>query len=126
MHPNWNALVTAGDPVEFFGIIPFTLTTYTSTVIPIIIVVLVQSYVERFLEKWIPQAVKLVFVPMLIFLIMGPLALAVLGPIGSILGNYLADFFTFLSTTAAWAPAVLIGGFYQLWLCLDYTMELRH
>src|SRR5699024_1368583 len=64
MHPNWNALVTAGDPVEFFGIIPFTLTTYTSTVIPIIIVVLVQSYVERFLEKWIPQAVKLVFVPM--------------------------------------------------------------
>ena len=42
---------------------------------------------------------------------MGPLALAVLGPIGSILGNYLADFFTFLSTTAAWAPAVLIGGF---------------
>lgn len=111
MHPNWNALVTAGDPVEFFGIIPFTLTTYTSTVIPIIIVVLVQSYVERFLEKWIPQAVKLVFVPMLTFLIMGPLALAVLGPIGSILGNYLADFFTFLSTTAAWAPAVLIGGF---------------
>ena len=79
MHPNWNALVTAGDPVEFFGIIPFTLTTYTSTVIPIIIVVLVQSYVERFLEKWIPQAVKLVFVPMLTFLIMGPLALAVLG-----------------------------------------------
>lgn len=51
MHPNWNALVTAGDPVEFFGIIPFTLTTYTSTVIPIIIVVLVQSYVERFLEN---------------------------------------------------------------------------
>ena len=111
MHPNWNALVTTGDPIEFFGIIPFTLTTYTSTVIPIIIVVLIQSYVERFLEKWIPQAVKLVFVPMLTFLIMGPLALAVLGPIGSILGNYLADFFTFLSTTAAWAPAVLIGGF---------------
>lgn len=111
MHPNWNALVTAGDPVEFFGIIPFTLTTYTSTVIPIIIVVLVQSYVEGFLEKWIPQAVKLVFIPMLTFLIMGPLALAVLGPIGSILGNYLAEFFTFLSTSAAWALAVLIGGF---------------
>ncbi|WP_296879531.1 glucose PTS transporter subunit IIA, partial [Thomasclavelia sp.] len=68
------------------------------------------SYVEGFLEKWIPQSVKLVFVPMLTFLIMGPLALAVLGPIGAIVGDYLAVFFTFLSTNAAWAPAVLIGG----------------
>lgn len=110
MHPNWSALVTAGDPVNFFGVIPFTLTSYTSTVIPIILVVLVQSYVEGFLEKWIPQSVKLVFVPMLTFLIMGPLALAVLGPIGAIVGDYLAVFFTFLSTNAAWAPAVLIGG----------------
>lgn len=111
MHPNWNALVSAGKAVKLFEVIPFTLTTYTSTVIPVILVVLVQSYIEKYLEKWIPQAVKLVFVPMLTFLIMGPLALAVLGPIGSVLGGYLATFFKFLSTTAAWAPAVLIGGF---------------
>lgn len=111
MHPNWNALVSAGKAVKLFEVIPFTLTTYTSTVIPIILVILVQSYVEKYLEKWIPQAVKLVFVPMHTFLIMGPLALAVLGPIGSIVGGYLATFFKFLSTTAAWAPAVLIGGF---------------
>lgn len=111
MHPNWNALVSAGKAVKLFEVIPFTLTTYTSTVIPVILVVLVQSYIEKYLEKWIPQAVKLVFVPMLTFLIMGPLALAVLGPIGSVLGGYLATFFKFLSTTAAWTPAVLIGGF---------------
>lgn len=111
MHPNWNALVSAGKAVKLFEVIPFTLTTYTSTVIPVILVVLVQSYIEKYLEKWIPQAVKLVFVPMLTFLIMGPLALAVLGPIGSVLGGYLATFFKFLSTTAAWAPAVLIGVF---------------
>lgn len=111
MHPNWNALVSAGKAVKLFEVIPSTLTTYTSTVIPVILVVLVQSYIEKYLEKWIPQAVKLVFVPMLTFLIMGPLALAVLGPIGSVLGGYLATFFKFLSTTAAWAPAVLIGGF---------------
>lgn len=111
MHPNWNALVSAGKAVKLFEVIPFTLTTYTSTVIPVILVILVQSYIEKYLEKWIPQAVKLVFVPMLTFLIMGPLALVVLGPIGSVLGGYLATFFKFLSTTAAWAPAVLIGGF---------------
>lgn len=114
MHPNWGTLVTAGDPVRFFDVIPFSLTSYTSSVIPIILVILVQSYVEKRLNKWIPQSVKLVFVPMLTFLVMGTLALSVLGPIGSILGGYLAIFFNFLSTNAAWAPALIIGAFLPL------------
>lgn len=110
LHPTWSALVTAGDPVKFFDVIPFTLANYASSVIPVILVIFVQSYVERLLKKWIPKAVELVFVPMLTFLIMGTLAFSVLGPIGTILGGYLATFFTFLSETAAWAPAVLVGG----------------
>lgn len=111
MHPNWGALVTAGDPVRFFEIIPFTLATYTGSVIPILLVIFVQSYVEKFLNRVIPKFVELVFVPMLTFLVMGTLAFSVLGPIGGILGGYLASFFTFLSVNASWVPAVLIGGF---------------
>lgn len=111
MHPNWGALVTAGDPVRFFEIIPFTLATYTGSVIPILLVIFAQSYVEKFLNRVIPKSVELVFVPMLTFLVMGTLAFSILGPIGSILGGYLATFFTFLSANASWVPAVLIGGF---------------
>lgn len=111
LHPNWSALVEAGDPVRFFGVIPFTLATYTSSVIPIVLIVFVQSYVEKWLNKHVPKAVNLVFVPMLTFLIMGTLAFSVLGPIGAIVGDYLADFFNFLSTNASWAPALIIGGF---------------
>ncbi|MBP1047783.1 PTS glucose transporter subunit IIA [Enterococcus sp. BWM-S5] len=111
MHPNWGALVTAGDPVQFFDIVPFTLATYTGSVIPILLVIFVQSYVEKFLNRVIPKSVELVFVPMLTFLVMGTLAFSVLGPIGSIIGGYLAAFFTFLSVNASWVPAVLIGGF---------------
>lgn len=111
MHPNWGALVTAGDPVRFFEIIPFTLATYTGSVIPILLVIFAQSYVEKFLNRVIPKSVELVFVPMLTFLVMGTLAFSILGPIGSILGGYLATFFTFLSVNASWVPAVLIGGF---------------
>lgn len=111
MHPNWGALVIAGDPVKFFEIIPFTLATYTGSVIPILLVIFVQSYVEKFLNRVIPKSVELVFVPMLTFLVMGTLAFSVLGPIGSIIGGYLATFFTFLSINASWVPAVLIGGF---------------
>ncbi len=114
LHPNWGLMVSAGEAVNFFNVIPFTLATYTGSVIPIILVVLVQSYVERFLDRIIPKSVKLVFVPMLTFLVMGTLALAVLGPIGTIIGGYLAIFFTFLSTNASWAPSLLIGGFLPL------------
>ncbi|MCA5011529.1 MULTISPECIES: beta-glucoside-specific PTS transporter subunit IIABC [unclassified Enterococcus] len=111
MHPNWGALVTAGEPVTFFGFIPFTLANYTGSVIPILIIIFAQSYIEKFLGKIIPKSVELVFVPMLTFLIMGTLAFSILGPIGSVLGGYLATFFTFLSINASWVPAVLIGGF---------------
>ena len=109
-HPNWAALVSAGEPVSFFGIIPFYLVAYTSTVIPVILVIVVQSFVEKALNKIIPKAVNLVFVPMFTFLIMGVLALSVLGPVGEYAGEGLAVVFGWLSTNASWAPAVLIGG----------------
>lgn len=109
LHPNWTTLVAANEAVHFFDIIPFTLANYGSSVIPIILIIFVQSFVEKQLKKWIPKAVELVFVPMFTFLIMGTLAFSILGPIGAVLGNYLGVFFTFLSESAAWAPAVLVG-----------------
>ena len=110
LHPNWSAFVAAAEPVNFFEVIPFTLASYGSSVIPIILVVFVQSFVEKWLNKHIPASVNLVFVPMLTFLVMGTLAFSVLGPIGYVVGEWLSIFFTFLAENAAWVPAVLIGG----------------
>ena len=110
LHPSWSAFVSAAEPVSFFEVIPFTLASYGSSVIPIILIVFVQSFVEKWLNKHIPASVNLVFVPMLTFLVMGTLAFSVLGPIGYIVGEWLSVFFTFLAENAAWVPAVLIGG----------------
>ncbi len=114
IHPNWLGMVAAGESVHFFGIIPFRLVGYASSVIPIILVILVQARIEKALNKVIPKAVNMIFVPMLTFLIMGTLALSLLGPIGNFIGSYLAIFFDFLSVNASWAPAVLIGTFLPL------------
>lgn len=76
---------------------------YTSTVIPVILVIVVQSFVEKTLNKIIPKAVNLVFVPMFTFLIMGTLALSVLGTV---------DFFSFSyysSSTATNDPTVPVA-----------------
>lgn len=110
VNPMWLSFVTAGKPVNLFNVIPFHLVNYAYSVIPIILIVFVQSYIEHFLNKLIPKAIELVFVPMLTLLIMGILALSVLGPIGDILGGYLSQFFTYLSVNASWAPALLVGG----------------
>lgn len=114
LHPNWTALVTAGKAVHFFGVIPFSLVSYASSVIPIILVILVQAKIEKALNKVIPKSVNMIFVPMLTFLIMGTLALSILGPIGNIVGSYLALVFEFLSKNASWAPAVIVGTFLPL------------
>lgn len=113
-HANWMALVAADEPVKFFGVIPFYLVSYTSTVIPVILVIIVQSFVEKWLNKVIPKAVNLVFVPMFTFLIMGTLVLSVLGPVGDYVGEGLALVFDWLSTNASWAPAALIGGLFPV------------
>ena len=110
LHPNWIQFVATGEPIQFFGVIPFTLATYTSSVIPAILITFVQSYIEKFFNWTIPKSIELVFVPMLTLLVMGTLAFSVLGPIGAIVGNYLAAFFTYLAENVSWLPPVLIGG----------------
>lgn len=110
VNPTWLQFVTSNRAVRLFDIVPFHLVNYAYSVIPIILIVFVQSYVEKALNKIIPKTVELVFVPMLTLLIMGVLSLAMLGPIGDICGQYLGNFFTFLSENVSWAPALIIGG----------------
>lgn len=61
MHPTWTGLVAAGDPVRFFELMRFQLVSYGSRVIPIILIIFVQSCLERWLNKEIPKSVNLVY-----------------------------------------------------------------
>ncbi len=110
LHPTWTGMVTAGKAVNFFDVIPFQLVNYGNSVIPIIMIIFVQAYLERWFNKVMSKSVNLVFVPMLVLIIMGTLSFAVIGPLGNIVGQYLAGVFNFLAHNAAWAPALLVGG----------------
>ncbi|MBQ1533987.1 MAG: PTS transporter subunit EIIC [Erysipelotrichaceae bacterium] len=63
---------------------------YTSTIIPVIVCVFVQSYVEKLLNKIIPKNIRFVLVPTLEILIMAPLGLLVLAPISHRLSSAFA------------------------------------
>ncbi|BDH56559.1 PTS transporter subunit EIIC [Tsukamurella sp. PLM1] len=109
LHPTWVQMVADKKDVRLFEIFPVTLATYGSTVIPIILIIFVQAYFERWLDRVVPNAIKLVIVPMAVFLVMGILAFTVLSPIGTVMGGWLASFFTFLTHSAPWAPPVIVG-----------------
>lgn len=108
LHPNFIALVAAGEPVSLFSM-PVRLVSYGASVIPIMLIVICQSYIEKFFNKIIPNAVKIVFVPMLTILLTGVIALVVVGPLGSYAGELIAAGFNAIRAVAPWAPAVIIG-----------------
>ncbi len=69
--------------IHFLGL-PVTQTSYNGTVVPIILTVWVMSYIEKFIDKILPEVVVHLFRPLLIVLFMTPIALIVTGPAGAI------------------------------------------
>lgn len=113
LHPTFTGLVTAGSPVDIFGL-PIRLTSYNATVIPIILIVWVGSYVEKFASKILPEVIKYVFRPLIVMVVMIPLSLCVLGPIGAYAGDALNAFMNMIDATVPWLLPVLVGTFAPL------------
>lgn len=108
LHPNWTALVNAAEPVSFFGL-PVTLYNYSSSVLPIILTILFMSFVERFAEKVSPNVVKAVLQPLLTLGITAPVALIVIGPLGSFIGGIFATVLSFLDTNVPILVPTIVG-----------------
>lgn len=108
LHPSYTALNT-GDPVTFMGI-PVKMATYSASVVPILLIVWIQSYVEKFATKISPNCMRIFLAPMITLTIMTPLALCGLGPIGAIVGDYMASGFAWLNATVPWLAPCLMGG----------------
>ncbi|MDO5410558.1 MAG: beta-glucoside-specific PTS transporter subunit IIABC [Lachnospiraceae bacterium] len=96
LHPNFVAMVSAEAPITFIGL-PVTKVGYSYSVIPVILMVWIMSYIEKLVDRITPRIVKLILNPTLVILISAPIALIVVGPLGSIIGNGLAVVIDFLS-----------------------------
>ena len=110
LHPNLSALSADADVVSVLGL-PVRIATYSSSVIPIIMIVFVLAYVEKFVEKITPSIIKFIAKPVLTILIMSPIALVVLGPLGSIIGDGLVSVLLAIEGIAPWVLPTVIGAF---------------
>ena len=113
-YPEIVALMGEERVISLFGM-AITKATYTSSVIPIIIAVWVLSYVERFLNKVVPEVIKTIMVPTFILLIMVPSTLLLFGPIGIYIGNGVNFVYQQLMSFSPILCGAFIGG---LWCVL--------
>ncbi|WP_068503011.1 beta-glucoside-specific PTS transporter subunit IIABC [Paenibacillus kribbensis] len=97
------------EPISFMGM-PVGLVNYSSTVIPIILSVWILSYVYRLIDRFMPTVVKSIFTPTLALLIMIPIELIVIGPMGSYLGVSLANGVSWLFEHVGFLAGMLLGG----------------
>lgn len=101
---------TGIDKIDFLGL-PILLVKYTSTVIPIILSVWLLSYVYKFVEKIVPDLLKVLLVPMITLLIMVPVQLIAIGPFGSYVGTWIAEGLNILFAKSGIVAGALLGFF---------------
>lgn len=124
MHPTLVSMADTGvQGFTVFGI-PCLLQNYGSTVIPIILNVWVMSYIEKFFNTRLPHSIRNVFAPAFTIAIMLPIALCVLGPLGSYLGTYVVGFLLGLGDYAGFIATALIAGLYPLLIMTGMHMML--
>lgn len=112
LHPTFVNLANEGASFDVYGI-PCAPQNYGSTILPILLTVWVMSYVEAFLKKHIPDAVKIMLVPTLTTAIMLPIALCVCGPIGGFLGNYICAAVIWFGNHFGFLGAAVIGALWE-------------
>lgn len=109
MEPNFTALAGAEDPLTLFGL-PLTVITYSSMIIPALIIVPIQAQLGKLLKRFIPKSIQLLFVPLITIFVMVVLSVLVIGPASSELSNLIGKASNWLNDTNAVLFGILVGG----------------
>ena len=106
--------------LDFLGI-PIPTNDYSSTVVPIVLGVVFMYFVDRGLQKIIPDVTKLFLKPLLTMIIVVPVELIILGPAGSMMGYALSDAVTWLMDNVAFIATPILAALnpYFVMLGLD-------
>ncbi|GAB6109821.1 beta-glucoside-specific PTS transporter subunit IIABC [Fusibacter bizertensis] len=102
-----------GEALSFLGLnVPML--NYSSSVIPIILGVLLLSYVDRMFKKIIPEMFNFVFIPMLTLGVTLPITLIALAPLGNYASVYFANGINWLFLNMAPVAGLIYTGLMPL------------
>lgn len=90
--------------------------SYTESVIPIILSVIVLSYLEKLLKKIIPEILQIILVPGLSLIIMLPVMLTVVGPIGAYIGYGMQWLYSTVMGISPLLGGAVVGGLWGVFV----------
>lgn len=114
LHPGFINLMdmakSSGENIHFLSIIPVVTNNYSYSVIPIILGVWALSYVEPLVDKITPAMTKNFLKPLLVMLIIMPITIIILGPLGAIFGDLLSKIiYKFYDIFGFFAVGIIAG-----------------
>lgn len=104
--------VADGETIRIF-FANMTEITYTSSVLPPLILVALLAKFEKFLKKHLPEVIRQLFTPLICIAVMVPLTIMIVGPVIQGISNGVAAGYNWLY---AWAPVLagaVVGGLWQ-------------
>ena len=116
IHPALQNAWTQGtgyETIKVLGLIDMPLLGYQGTVLPILIVIFVMSYIEKGTRKIVPELLDILLTPLITVLVTGFLALAVIGPAANFIGAGISTFLTFAIDKLGIIAGLLFGGAYS-------------
>ncbi len=110
LYPTMTAgLAEGAAPMVFLGL-PIPFVKYASSSIPIILAVLVLSFVYPLVDKVIPKVLRLVFTPLFVLIIMVPLSLIGIAPLANYISKILVMIVRFLYDLSPIVAGAIVGG----------------
>lgn len=111
MYPSLLDAAKLGEVTQFsFMGLPVPVINYSATVIPIILSVWALSYINKYVDQYMPNVLRTVFTPTLTLFIAIPFALIATGPLGAYVGSLLASFIELLFNLSPILAGVVVGG----------------
>lgn len=98
-----------GMPCTYLFGLPVICATYTSSVLPMLLMAPVMKWAEDFADRVSPNVLKSFLKPLLFIIICIPCSLYVLGPLGNVIGNGLSGVFVAMYNAAPWLTVGLLS-----------------
>ena len=118
----WNVTPTNQPAVWDLGFLTISQVGYQGHVIPVILAVLLMSTVEKWLHKHVPEMIDLFVTPLVTVLVTAFATFVVIGPIFSVLENWVLQGAEWLVTSTGGIGALVMGALYP-W---TVVMGLHH
>ncbi|WP_270573916.1 PTS transporter subunit EIIC [Candidatus Collinsella stercoripullorum] len=110
LYPSITEIMAGSEPVYLFGL-ELQKATYSSSVIPILLAIYTASWVQKACYNVIPETFRGMFTPPITIVIVIPLTLGVFGPLGTLVGGWLATGYEFVYGLSPLVAGILIGAF---------------